>query len=329
MSDFFKAFNKLMGQRQRATLAYRPQANGAAERMVQTITRAIKMYITDVDQRDWDEYAERLTFALNTAQDRTRNETPFYLVHGWDPKTTLESTLAVGNIAHQDVDAKRWRLHIQRHYKTARAQALELIKAAVEARAERQNEVATEHPIEVGTQVWLYLDRVKPGYARKLAHLWHGPFRVAEMVDTYVARLETDGTAYQLYPLVHISKLKAVRVFPTRPETRLTVPDDGRFDFDEELLPEDSWEPDDLGEDVFEVEKIVNMREGRATRYGRTLREFEVKWRGYPDTTWVDELDLNCGGLLYDFLRERTGRNRFQVMQSHENGEVAGPGPDD
>ncbi|KAE8963728.1 hypothetical protein PF011_g28927 [Phytophthora fragariae] len=43
MSDFFKAFSKLMGQRQRATLAYHPQANGAAERMVQTVTRAIKM----------------------------------------------------------------------------------------------------------------------------------------------------------------------------------------------------------------------------------------------------------------------------------------------
>ncbi|KAE9269879.1 hypothetical protein PF008_g30748 [Phytophthora fragariae] len=73
MSDFFKAFSKLMGQRQRATLAYRPQANGAAERMLQTVTRAIKMYIADVDQRDWDEYAERLTFAQNTSHDRTRN----------------------------------------------------------------------------------------------------------------------------------------------------------------------------------------------------------------------------------------------------------------
>ncbi|OWY91388.1 reverse transcriptase [Phytophthora megakarya] len=82
MSDFFRAFNKMMGQRQRATLAYRPQANGAAERMVQTITRVIKMYIADIDQRDWDQYAERLTYALNTAYNRMRNETPFLRVHG-------------------------------------------------------------------------------------------------------------------------------------------------------------------------------------------------------------------------------------------------------
>ncbi|OWY94696.1 reverse transcriptase, partial [Phytophthora megakarya] len=95
MSDFFRVFNKLMGQRQRATLAYRPQANGAAERMVQTITRAIKMYIADVDQRNWDQYAERLTYALNTARDRTRDETLFFLVHDWDPRSTLEATLAV------------------------------------------------------------------------------------------------------------------------------------------------------------------------------------------------------------------------------------------
>ncbi|KAE9278265.1 hypothetical protein PR003_g28575, partial [Phytophthora rubi] len=44
MADFFRSFNKILGQRQRATMAYRPQANGTAERMVQTTTRALKMY---------------------------------------------------------------------------------------------------------------------------------------------------------------------------------------------------------------------------------------------------------------------------------------------
>ncbi|KAE9179236.1 hypothetical protein PF005_g23759 [Phytophthora fragariae] len=327
MSDFFKAFSKLMGQRQRATLAYRPQANGAAERMVQTVTRAIKMYIADVDQRDWDEYAERLTFALNTSHDRTRNETPFFLVHGWDPRSTLEATLAVGNTSTRDAEARRWRLRIQRHYKVARAQALELVREAVEERARRQTERATQHEIATGSQVWLYLDRVKPGYARKLAHMWHGPFRVTELISAFAVRLETAGTPYQLYPVVHISKLKLVREFPSRPATQLTMPVEERLDFDEELLPEDSWEAThELEDDVFEVEKILDVREGRATRYVRTRREFEVKWKGYPDTTWVDELDLNCGGLLYDFLRERTGRHRFEAMQSHENAEAVEPG---
>uniref|UniRef100_H3HA28 Integrase catalytic domain-containing protein n=1 Tax=Phytophthora ramorum TaxID=164328 RepID=H3HA28_PHYRM len=95
MSDFFRAFSRIVGQKQRATMAYRPQANGTAERMVQTLTRSLKMYVSDVNQRDWDEYAERLTFALNTAQDRVRGDTPFYLAHGWDPRSTLEAALTV------------------------------------------------------------------------------------------------------------------------------------------------------------------------------------------------------------------------------------------
>ncbi|OWZ01825.1 hypothetical protein PHMEG_00026722, partial [Phytophthora megakarya] len=129
-------------------------------------------------------------------------------------------------------------------------------------------------------------------------------------------RLETNGTPYQLFPIVHVSKLKPVREFPSRPELRLTVPAEERFDFDEELLPEDRWETHN---DAYEVEQILDVREGRTTRYGRTRREFRVKWRGYRETSWVDELDLNCGGLLYDFLRKHTGRSRLEVMQSHED----------
>ena len=88
--------------------------------MVQTLTRSLKMYVADVNQQDWDEYAERLTFAMNTAHDRIRGETPFYLIHGWDPRSTLEATLAVGNTGARDRDPKRWRYRIQRHYQRAR-----------------------------------------------------------------------------------------------------------------------------------------------------------------------------------------------------------------
>ncbi|POM69129.1 LOW QUALITY PROTEIN: Reverse transcriptase [Phytophthora palmivora] len=69
MSDFFRAINRILKTRQSATMAYRPQANGKAERTVQTLTRALKLYVADVNQQDWDDYAERLTFALNTRHD--------------------------------------------------------------------------------------------------------------------------------------------------------------------------------------------------------------------------------------------------------------------
>ena len=85
MSDFCRAFNRIVSQKQRATMAYRPQANGTAECMVQTLTIAIKMYVSDEYQRHWDEYAERLAYAINTAQDRIRGDTLFYLIQVGTP----------------------------------------------------------------------------------------------------------------------------------------------------------------------------------------------------------------------------------------------------
>jgi len=300
-------------------MAYRPQANGTAERMVQTLTRALKMYVTDVNQRDWDEYAERLTFAINTAHDRVRNDTPFYLIHGWDPRSTLEATLPLGSTKHQDRDPRRWRYRIQRQYQRARTEVNNRLKDAIRDRADRNNVETEVSGIVQGSQVWLYLDRVKEGYAHKLAHMWHGPFRVADVCGDHAVRLEIAGTPYRLFPVVHVSKLKQVKVFPDRPKNQLTLDEADRMDFDEALLPEDSWEGD-LDVNEFEVDRIVDMRSGRKTRYGRVHRQFLVHWKGYDEPSWVDEADLNCGALLQEFDRDQAKRNRFGVMQTHEEG---------
>ncbi|GMG16103.1 unnamed protein product [Phytophthora fragariaefolia] len=93
MSKVFTWFRDLLGSRQRATLAYRPQANGEQERSVQTVIPSVRAYVVEVNQSDWDDHAERLMFALNTSFDATRLDTPFYLVHGWDAQGTVSAML--------------------------------------------------------------------------------------------------------------------------------------------------------------------------------------------------------------------------------------------
>ncbi|CAH0521616.1 unnamed protein product [Peronospora belbahrii] len=62
------------------------------------------MYVSDVIKQDWDEYTERLTFAMKTAQDRVRKEPLFYLVHAWDASASLEATLPVVNTRRRSLD---------------------------------------------------------------------------------------------------------------------------------------------------------------------------------------------------------------------------------
>ncbi|KAG2822389.1 hypothetical protein PC112_g10969 [Phytophthora cactorum] len=102
MSGFFRAFNRIVGQKQRATMAYRPQANGTAERM-----------------KAWDEYVERLMIALNTAHDRPR------------ALGVETASRVVGGTASRG---------IKRQYQQARGHVNAALRAAIEERADRQNE---------------------------------------------------------------------------------------------------------------------------------------------------------------------------------------------
>lgn len=117
----------------------------------------------------------------------------------------------------------------------------ESLKSAIQDRADHNNADLDPININLVSQVWLYLDQIKEGYARKLAHMWHGPFRVAELCGECAVRLEIAGTPYGLFPVVHISKLKQVRNFHDRPTNTLRMPEEDRVDFDEAILPEDSW----------------------------------------------------------------------------------------
>ncbi|OWZ02552.1 hypothetical protein PHMEG_00025868, partial [Phytophthora megakarya] len=128
-----------------------------------------------------------------------------------------------------------------------------------------------------GHRVWLYMERVKPGLVKKLAHRWHGPFRIKRNVEGFAYELELpDKSGYRFYSVVHVSRLKAVNEFCDRPQTAQDITEDMRLDFDEELLPEDSWEPDTVAGD-FEVEAILNDRTPISTSTDRPVREFEVK----------------------------------------------------
>ncbi|KAG6622559.1 uncharacterized protein IUM83_05307 [Phytophthora cinnamomi] len=168
-----------------------------------------------------------------------------------------------------------------------------------------------------GDRVWLYMERVKPGLTKKLAHRWHGPFRVKKKVDEYAYELELpDRSGYRFYPVVHVSRLKAVSEFSDRPRTRLTpeVTEGSRLDFDEELLPEDSWEPDQLAGE-YEVEAILDDRVPLSNSTERSVREFLVKWAGHDEPSWEPVANLSCGGLLYYYLREKRRDRRLQMVQ--------------
>ena len=197
------------------------------------------------------------------------------------------------NIQSQESEPRRWRYRIQSQYQLAREQVDEKLREASLVRVQIQNKEVVDHKIIPEAQVWIYINRVKAGYARKLAHLRHGPFRVLELVGDHAVRLETRGVEY---------------------DNELAVTEADRVDFDECLLPEDGWVIE-LEEGENEVEEIMESRTGMKTRYGRQQREFRIRWKGIGDPSWINELDLNCVALLRTFERKQTSHNRSKLCR--------------
>ncbi|GMF17720.1 unnamed protein product [Phytophthora fragariaefolia] len=126
------------------------------------------------------------------------------------------------------------------------------------------------------------------------------------------ARAKSDGGV----PLHHVDVKVLVARAAATTELVDGLGEDDRFDFDEELLPEDSWEPE-AGDDEYVVEAILDDRWPISTGTERNQREFYVKWRGYDDPTWEPVSNLSCGGLLFDYLLQRKRENRLPTKVSN------------
>ncbi|OWY92728.1 hypothetical protein PHMEG_00038143 [Phytophthora megakarya] len=63
---------------------------------------------------------------------------------------------------------------------------------------------ATKSLFEVGSRMWLYIERVKQGLTQKLAHRWHGPFRVKRKVEEFAYELELPDRNFTRLCMCHV-----------------------------------------------------------------------------------------------------------------------------
>ena len=70
--------------------------------------------------------------------------------------------------------------------------------------------------------------------------MWYEIFRVMEVCGTHAVRLTVSDAPDRFFLLVHIFKLKRVKIFPDRPKQQLNVEEADRLEFDEAMLQEGS-----------------------------------------------------------------------------------------
>ncbi|KIM58991.1 hypothetical protein SCLCIDRAFT_27696 [Scleroderma citrinum Foug A] len=143
VSSFTRDLYSKSGIELKATTAYRPQSNGEAERVNQEIRTYLCMYCTEKPD-DWSLYLADAQFAHNSRIHSMHGQTPFYLLHGYEP-TAYPSDVA--NV----LDLTEERLE---QLAANRDKAIIVHKRAQEAMIARKPGLAYKK-FKVGDKVWL------------------------------------------------------------------------------------------------------------------------------------------------------------------------------
>ena len=143
VSSFTRDLYSKSGIELKAMTAYRPQSNGEAERVNQEIGTYLRMYCTEKPD-NWSLYLADAQFAHNSRIHSTHGQTPFYLLHGYEPTAYPSDVANTPGLAEERLE----------QLAANRDKAIIVHKRAQEAMIARKPGLAYKK-FEVGNKVWL------------------------------------------------------------------------------------------------------------------------------------------------------------------------------
>jgi hypothetical protein len=247
---------------------------------------------TNYKQNDWDRYLPLVEFAYNNSIQASTGITPFFANYGQHPNIPTTLLQRGGSIEEESTVAAT-----EEFINTA-SNVIKVIRDRLKIAQDKQeknaNKRRSDDSFNKGDKVLINTHLLTPAYdqqrpSKKTNSEFIGPFEIEEVISPTAYKLQFPPTM-NIHPVVNISWLK--RYHENKMEERIQPPPP----------------PIETSEDIleYEVEKVLDMRQRKRGR--RTIREFLIKWKGYPNhgSTWEPEKHLkNAKEAIQEFLRDK------------------------
>jgi transposase InsO family protein len=208
IGNVFKRLCERMNVQQEYTTTKHPQANALPERFNRFLNKCLSIFSDEETQKDWDQWLQPILFAYRTSVHPAYNDTPFYLLHGFDATQPLE--IEYGPERKFAADTHAYGLENTRRTREARHATIRLAAEEREKHKHRYDERHVQLELHEGdlALLWNPLEPIgeRKGLATKLMIKYLGPFRVVRKVSdvNYEIRdLHTGKTR-----LVHVQRLR-------------------------------------------------------------------------------------------------------------------------
>ena len=156
------------------TTHYHPQTDGLVESFNKTMGEMLSHY-TSKDQKDWDRHLPLIQFAYNSSKSTATGFSPFFLVHGREPRIPVDVTF---EIPHSCLDPNDHLERVIDNLAVAREVARESIKRSQDNSRRYYDKHRRQVNFKVGDQVMRYVPTQKLGLTNKLLHKFMGPYRI-------------------------------------------------------------------------------------------------------------------------------------------------------
>jgi hypothetical protein len=253
-----KELYRILGIKGMPSTAYHPQTDGQTERVNQELETYLRFYV-NYQQDDWEKWLDQAEFVQNTRFHEAIQNTPFFLMHGYNPYTGIEE-----GESEKSPGASEWKRELWKARENAR-RAMEKAADSMKRFYDRKHKYPREYL--KGQRVWLDARNLKTFRpSKKLDQKKLGPFTIIEKIGRGAYRLQLPKSWTRIHPVFN--------------EILLTPVEDPQFIQQKE--PEPPGPIDMEGEAEYEIEEVLSSR-----KRGRGI-QYLVKWKGYgnEENTW-------------------------------------------
>lgn len=298
-NKFMSELHKMLGTTQKLSTSFHPQTDGQTERVNRVLEDMLRNY-THAKQDDWDDYLAAAEFAVNNSfHDSVRN-TPFRLNYGRDPR--LPGT------------APRCELPAANKFADTMLEGLADAKLCLKRAKDRMKSYAdrTRRHISFREGELVLLSsknlniRMPKGGTKKLLFKHVGPFPIAPFSDHGSSSIRVS------YRLVLPAHMKCHDVFHV---SLLKKYDPSR------MRTPPPCQLDEEGEEVFNIERILDHRITRKSKSKKVFRQYLIRWEGYGAEydTWEPEenIEVSEEGMTLARYWEYLGIPHATELQEH------------